>query len=88
MNRKTRVFVASIVSVAAILLMPDPAHAYGGPGSVISGLGALLAAVAAILVSIFGFLWFPLKRLIRKLRGTPEEPEPDRVEGHEQTVRE
>jgi len=42
---------------------------YGGPGSVISGIGALLAALAALVAAIFGFFWFPLKRLLRKLRG-------------------
>lgn len=46
---------------------------YGGPGSVISGIGALLAALAALAAAVFGFLWFPLKRLARKLRSDDEE---------------
>ena len=37
---------------------PDAALAYGGPGSVISGIGALLAAIAAVGAAIFGFFWF------------------------------
>jgi hypothetical protein len=41
------------------------AFAYGGPGSVISGIGAFLAAVAALLATLFGFIWFPLKRLYK-----------------------
>ena len=53
---------------------PDAAYAYGGPGSVISGIGALLAAVAALLASLFGFLWFPLKRLYQRM--TEDETEP------------
>ncbi|MCS4136406.1 hypothetical protein [Salinibacter ruber] len=51
----------------AILLIPGVALAYGGPGSVISGIGAFLAAVAALLASLFGFIWFPLKRLYRRI---------------------
>lgn len=61
-----------IVSLAAVpvvlLLTPDAANAYGGPGSIVSGVGALLAAIAAIGAALFGFFWFPIKRLIRKLR--------------------
>lgn len=41
---------------------------YGGPGSVITGLGALLATAAAIGATILGFLWFPLKRLVEAIR--------------------
>lgn len=43
------------------------ALAYGGPGSVISGIGAFLAAVAALLATLFGFIWFPLKRLYKSM---------------------
>jgi preprotein translocase subunit SecG len=50
---------------AVIVLVPESALAYGGPGSVISGIGAFLAAVAAILATLFGFIWFPLKRLYK-----------------------
>lgn len=59
---------------AGLLLsaLPDVAMAYGGPGSVISGIGTLLAAVAALLAALFGFVWFPLKRLFQKLRSEDE----------------
>jgi preprotein translocase subunit SecG len=61
--------------VIAALLAPEAAFAYGGPGSVISGIGAFLAAVAALLATLFGFIWFPLKRLYKRLRKeeTPDE---------------
>lgn len=69
--------LALLLAVCALaLLAPEPAAAYGGPGSVISGIGALLAAGAAVLAAIFGFFWFPVKRLIQKLRGTEDEGEP------------
>ncbi|PSQ96384.1 MAG: hypothetical protein BRD55_06885 [Bacteroidetes bacterium SW_9_63_38] len=54
-------------------ISPEVAHAYGGPGSVISGIGTFLALVAALLASVFGFLWFPLKRLYKKMTGDEEE---------------
>lgn len=59
----------------ALLLVPDTGLAYGGPGSVVTGIGALLAVLAAVLASIFGFLWFPLKRLVRRIRPAEESEE-------------
>ncbi|MFB6098678.1 MAG: hypothetical protein ABEK84_06130 [Salinibacter sp.] len=75
-------FVLSVAALALVAcVLPEAAHAYGGPGSVISGIGAFLAAVAALLASLFGFIWFPLKRLYKKM--TDEEPasSPSSTEG-------
>lgn len=73
MKHASRVLGASLALAAAALLVPEPALAYGGPGSVISGVGTLLAALAAIAAAIFGFFWFPLKRLYQKVRGDEDE---------------
>lgn len=64
MNMSVRV---ALLLVSVAILAPDAAFAYGGPGSVISGIGAFLAAAAAILATLFGFIWFPLKRLYKSL---------------------
>ena len=80
-RRGAAALAASALLAAAILLAPAPLHAYGGPGSVITGLGALLAAVATIAAAIFGFLWFPLKRLTRKLRDGDGDGEGDGGDG-------
>ena len=69
--------------VAVIVLVPESALAYGGPGSVISGIGAFLAAVAAILATLFGFIWFPLKRLYKSWT---EEEEPTEEAAASQTT--
>lgn len=61
------------VLTAAVLAAPAPLYAYGGPGSVVTGIGALLAALAAVAAAVFGFFWFPLKRLFEKLRDDDEE---------------
>jgi len=53
--------------ILTLFLIPGLSYAYGGPGSVISGIGALIALIITIVVSIFGFLWFPIKRLYKKL---------------------
>jgi hypothetical protein len=67
---------ALLLGALALLVIPDTALAYGGPGSVISGIGAFLAAVAALLATLFGFIWFPLKRLYKSWaqEDTIEEP--------------
>ena len=48
-------------------LVPSAAHAYIGLGAGISAIGSLLALIAAVLLAIVGFVWYPVKR-IRKNR--------------------
>lgn len=52
--------------IALVLLTPSATHAYVGPGAGISAIGSLLALIAAVVVAIFGFLWYPIKRLMGK----------------------
>ena len=74
MRRSTPTLLTALLLAGTVLLVaPDAALGYGGPGSVISGIGALLAAIAAIGAAIFGFFWFPMKRLYQKIRGEEEE---------------
>lgn len=55
-----------------IYLVSLPVAAYIGPGAGLSAIGSLLALIAAIVVAIFGFLWYPLKRIIRKRKMATE----------------
>lgn len=57
----------------AVLVPLSAVQGYGGPGSVVTGIGAFLAAVAAVGAALVGFVWFPLKRLIRAFRSEPDE---------------
>jgi hypothetical protein len=72
MNVISRVLLALFALSLILVLSPDAASAYGGPGSVLSGIGTVLAVLAAVVASLFGFVWFPLKRLVRSLRGNDE----------------
>ena len=65
MAQSVRVVLALVTVALVVAAGPEAVHAYGGPGSVISGIGAFLAAVAALLAALFGFIWFPLKRLYK-----------------------
>jgi cellobiose-specific phosphotransferase system component IIC len=52
----------------AAWLAPAAAHAYIGPGAGISAIGSLLALIAVVLLAIVGFVWYPLKRLMKNRR--------------------
>lgn len=75
MNERTRriLLVVALGCLVGVLLVPGAARAYGGPGSVVTGIGALLAVLAAVVASVFGFVWFPVKRLVAKLREGDED---------------
>ena len=59
----------------AFLVAPSEAFAYVGPGAGLSAFGALVGFVAAIFVGIFGFIWYPIKRLLRALKPSEEADE-------------
>lgn len=64
MNNNLKSMMISFI--ISILIMPSVATAYMGPGAGISAIGSVLAIIAVVFVAIFGFLWYPLKRLLRK----------------------
>jgi len=57
------------------LLIKGIFAAYIGPGTGLSAIGAILAVVAGLAVAIFGFFWYPIKRLLGKGK-EDQEPEP------------
>lgn len=42
------------------------ATAYVGPGAGLTAIGTVLALIGAVLLGIFGFVWYPIKRLLRR----------------------
>ena len=42
--------------------------AYIGPGGALSLIGSFLALLAAVVFAVLGFVWYPLKRLLRFMR--------------------
>eukprot|EP00494_Astrolonche_serrata_P033987 UN34256 len=49
-----------------LFLISASAQAYVGPGLGLGALGAIIAVLATILLAVFGLLWYPIKRLLRK----------------------
>ncbi len=61
-----------IVAILLIASTIEPAFAYMGPGAGLTFIGSLVALVSAVLAGIFGFVWFPIKRLLRARRARDE----------------
>jgi hypothetical protein len=60
----------SVAILSAALLLPDSALAYVGPGAGLTAIGTVLALVAAVLLAIVGFVWYPVKRLLGRSSAT------------------
>lgn len=71
MKHMLALFVFSVAGLSA-----TEALAYIGPGAGISAIGSLLALVAAIALAIVGFVWYPVKRLRRRMRQKAAQPAP------------
>ncbi len=52
-----------------MLLFPLPAYAYVGPGLGLGALGAVMGVIFSVFLAIFAIFWYPIKRIIRKIRG-------------------
>lgn len=63
--------IFSVMLLSAVMV-PGIAQAYVGPGAGVSAIGAALALIAAIFFAIVGFVWYPIKRLRRKLKKPAE----------------
>ena len=63
-----RVIGPALVAFAAAVLASPPALAYVGPGAGLTAIGTLVAVVAVLVLAVAGFVWYPLKRLMRKNR--------------------
>jgi len=62
----------SFSALGAIAFCSTPALAYVGPGLGLTAIGSALALVAAALLAIVGFVWYPLKRLIGRGKAKEE----------------
>ena len=56
----------SVVIFLAACWLPAAAEAYIGPGAGLSAIGSLLALIGAVLLAIVGFVWYPVRRLLRR----------------------
>ncbi len=62
--------------LAAMVFLGTPALAYIGPGAGAGAIGVLIAIIGGVLLLLVGFLWYPIKRMMRKNKA-PEVAETD-----------
>jgi hypothetical protein len=71
--------VSILTAAALVVLFSDPAFAYVGPGAGLSAFGTLFTLLSAVVLGIVGFIWYPIKRLLRR-KGNGERRMPQRTE--------
>lgn len=67
--------IALFISVLLMAMWPLVASAYVGPGLGVGALGVIIGIISSIFLAIVGIFWYPIKRFIRKIRGSKAEDE-------------
>jgi hypothetical protein len=63
-----------------------PAYAYLGPGAGLSAIGALVALIFGVILAFVGFIWYPVKRLLRKGKAASVSPSEPRQKLHADSI--
>jgi hypothetical protein len=71
MSRSAPGRLRAVLPALWLALLPGAAAAYVGPGAGLSAIGTLVALVGAVFLAIVGFIWYPIKRLLRGRRPAP-----------------
>ena len=53
------------------LFVASAAHAYIGPGMASGAIATVLGVLAGILMLVVGAVWYPIKRLVQRLKRKP-----------------
>lgn len=61
-------FILVLSIIALTFVAPQVSHAYIGPGAGIAAIGTVLALIGGILLAIVAFIWYPVKRLLAKVK--------------------
>jgi len=61
------------------------AYAYIGPGAGLTAIGTVIALIAAFFLAIVGFVWYPVKRLLRKNKSNPSKENASELTGRNKT---
>jgi len=62
----------SVFLAAALTLFPLGAQAYVGPGAGLGAIAITISVLLGLVLLVVGFLWYPLKRMIRSRKGTSQ----------------
>ena len=59
--------------ILLVLLAPDQADAYVGPGLGAGTIGVILGIIGSLFIALFAIIWYPLKRLFKKKKKQSQE---------------
>jgi hypothetical protein len=62
------IIILSLMAIALLLAAPQGTGAYIGPGAGIAAIGTVIALIGGILLAIVAFIWYPIKRLLAKIK--------------------
>jgi hypothetical protein len=68
MSKSGHTKLGLVLATLALLAAASPAQAYIGPGAGLTAIGAFIAFVAAVVVALVSFVWFPIRRALRNAR--------------------
>ncbi len=75
--------VFSTLAIATAMgLSPAAALAYVGPGAGLTAIGTMIALLAALVLAVVGFVWYPIKRMVRSRRSQTAPPQADIAKEH------
>lgn len=61
-------FSAYIAAAVMLAVTAMPAQAYMGAGAGLSAIGSILSFIGVLLLMVLGFVWYPAKRMLKKMR--------------------
>jgi hypothetical protein len=67
--------IATVLVVCLVILTPDGAKAYVGPGLGAGTVSVILGILGSIFIALFAIVWYPLKRLLARMRKS-KQPDP------------
>ena len=68
----SRISLFTLWVLVLATVSPGAAFAYIGPGAGLSAIVIVIALAGAVILAIIGFVWYPLKRLLRKKPANPD----------------
>lgn len=69
---KVNALASWLTTLFVAIVLPSPAFAYIGPGAGLSAIGTVVAVIGAFFLLIVGFVWYPVKRVLRRRKANAD----------------
>lgn len=73
--KRTTLFWVSQLCIIVGFSVVQSAQAYIGPGAGLTVIGTILALVAALFLAVVGFVWYPAKKILNRMKRTENSAE-------------